>query len=196
MPRKHKRQPGSRRYVDYSTETLEKALRDIQHNRMTTRDAAKKYKIPRSTLMNKLHKQHTGKIGGPTKLSAQEESYFVHTVITLSEAGFPLDRCDLCYLVKAYLDRTGKKVRRFKDNLPGEEWTKSFIFRHDELTERFASNIKRKRAQIGPEVLNNYFDHLEKELDGIPPGNIINFDETNLTDDPGSKKILTKRGSK
>lgn len=30
----------------------------------------------------------------------------------------------------------------------------------------------------------------------IIPNNIINYDETNLTDDPGRKKIITKRGTK
>nr|CAI5851337.1 unnamed protein product [Callosobruchus analis] len=41
-----------------------------------------------------------------------------------------------------------------------------------------------------------FFDHLEKELDGIPPGNIWNYDETNLVDDPGLKRVITRRGTK
>ena len=34
------------------------------------------------------------------------------------------------------------------------------------------------------------------ELDGVPPSNIWNYDETNLTDDPCNKKIIVKRGAK
>ena len=34
------------------------------------------------------------------------------------------------------------------------------------------------------------------EIDSVPPENIWNYDETNLTDDPGNKRIITKRGSK
>ena len=30
----------------------------------------------------------------------------------------------------------------------------------------------------------------------MPPENIYNYDETNLTDAPGSKRIIAKRGSK
>ena len=68
--------------------------------------------------------------------------------------------------------------------------------RHPEITVRFASNIKRKRAAIGADTINEYFDHLSKELEGVPPTNIWNYDETNLTDDPGNKRIITKRGMK
>jgi hypothetical protein len=39
-------------------------------------------------------------------------------------------------------------------------------------------------------------NRLEKSLAGIPPSRIYNYDETNLTDDPGTKKVLHKRGSK
>lgn len=39
-------------------------------------------------------------------------------------------------------------------------------------------------------------DCLEQTLAGIPPSRIYNYDETNLTDDPGTKKVISKRGSK
>jgi hypothetical protein len=34
---------------------------------------------------------------------------------------------------------------------------------------------------------------VEKELEGVPPENIWNYDETNLMDDPGAKKAIFKR---
>jgi len=61
--------------------------------------------------------------------------------------------------------------------------------RHPEITVRFASNIKRKRAGVDVETLNEYVD-LHEELEGVPPGNIWNYDETNLTDDPGKNGLL------
>ncbi len=33
-------------------------------------------------------------------------------------------------------------------------------------------------------------------MEGVPNENIINYDETNLSDDPGRKKVFTKRGLK
>lgn len=57
-------------------------------------------------------------------------------------------------------------------------------------------NIKISRAAISPEVINEYFDNLEVELKDVPAGNIVNYDETNLSDDPGRKKVITRRGCK
>ena len=44
--------------------------------------------------------------------------------------------------------------------------------------------------------MNNYFDSLQKWLDGIAPDNIFNYDKTNITDDPGSKTVIVRRGKK
>ncbi|XP_049947042.1 uncharacterized protein LOC126452454 [Schistocerca serialis cubense] len=56
--------------------------------------------------------------------------------------------------------------------------------------------MKRSRAAVYERVLREYVEHLQVELKDMPPSNIWNFDGTNLTDDPGKKKVLTKRGSK
>ena len=63
----------------------------------------------------------------------------------------------------------------------------------DKLTERYSNNIKRSRAQISGEILDKYFDELEKALEGIPPEAIFNYDESNLADDPGKKNFIFKR---
>lgn len=47
------------------------------------------------------------------------------------------------------------------------------------------------RAKISPDI-----SELEKSLNGIPTSNILNYDETNLLDDPGRKKMLVTRGYK
>lgn len=57
-------------------------------------------------------------------------------------------------------------------------------------------NIKRSRAAVTPDEINKYFDNLTKCLEGVDPSHIINYDETNLSDDPGRKKIVCKRGTK
>lgn len=46
------------------------------------------------------------------------------------------------------------------------------------------------------EVLNSFFDNLSKELEGVPASNIWKYNETNLQDDPGAIKVITKRGAK
>jgi len=56
-----------------------------------------------------------------------------------------------------------------------------------------AQNTCQKCAQVTSDVVGAYFDNFEVTLAGIPPSNIINFDETNLTDDPGQKMFVPKR---
>ncbi|CAH2011985.1 unnamed protein product [Acanthoscelides obtectus] len=80
--------------------------------------------------------------------------------------------------------------------MPGCDWVKSFLKRHPQLSRRIAQNISHARAASDEEIINNFFDNLEVELDGIPASNIWNYDETNLVDDPGQTKVVTKRGTK
>jgi len=171
MPRVYKRSPGCRRYQDYSAEHLEKAIESIQQG-MTQRIAAAVYNIPRSTLKNKLRGSHAGSVGGQRIFSEGEELMFVNHIITMSSFGFPLDSFDLRCIIKSFLDRQGRVVRSFQNNVPAIDWTKSFIKRRPELTVRFASNIKRKRAQVGATVITEYFDNLEPELLNVPASHI------------------------
>lgn len=196
MPRTYKRKVGGRSYGAYSEESLENALRDIRSRNLTQRQTSVKYGIPRSTLKYKLKGAHAGKPGGPTIFSQEEEETFKAYVITASNYGFPVDELDLRLIVKAYADKKGIRIRQFRNNVPGQDWMKSFIKRHRDLTVRLASNIKRKRAEVSDTVINEYFANLTGELHGVDPGSIWNYDETNLTDEPGQKKVIMKRGCK
>ncbi|KAJ8911571.1 hypothetical protein NQ315_008914 [Exocentrus adspersus] len=108
-----------------------------------------------------------------------------------------IDLYGLRLIIKGYLDRQGKTISEFKDNLPGREFAIGFMTRHKEnLAVRFCQNIKRVRARVSPSIINDYFNNLEETLRGVPPTHIVNFDETNLSIDPGRCKIITKRGCK
>ena len=100
---------------------------------------------------------------------------------------------DIRLLVKDYLDKKGVNDTKFKDNLPGEDWMRGFIRRHN-LTQRLADNVKPARAEISKEQVDLYFDELEETLRTIPVENIYNYDEINVTEGPGAKKVVCKRG--
>lgn len=100
-------------------------------------------------------------------------------------------------IIHSYLEDTGKLVKRFKNNIPGVDFIYSFVKHHKRvISNLMCQNIKRLRAIICRETFSKYFDHLEKELTGIPLENIVNYEKTNLSNDPGCKKILAKRGMK
>ena len=107
------------------------------------------------------------------------------------------DLYGLRLIVKNYLDRQGKTVAKFKDNLPGKDFAKRFMMRHkNELAVRICQNIRRARSVVSPDIINKCFDNLEDTLREFPPSYIVNYDETNLSNNPGRHKIITKRGCK
>lgn len=138
------------------------------------------------------------KVGRRPGFTEDEEKRLTAHAIAMSSFRFPMTKFDLRCVVKAYLDRTGRKVSAFKDgNFPGKEWANSFMKRHkDILSERVSKNITYARASTDAEVIDTFFGHLEKELDGIRNENIWNYNETNVQDDPRSKKVITKRVAK
>lgn len=196
MPRKYQRKAGSRKYADYSEETLLECLNEIKHGRISHRKAEEKYKIPRRTILNKLKCRHSKKPGHQPIFTPEEERQFAQCIISLGDHGFPVNMQELRNIIKNYLARCGREVKLFKENLPGSDWLKAFLVRNPELSQRFAENVKRTRAAVDEPMLRSFFENLSDELKDVPPTNIWNFDETNLSDDPGKKKVIVKKGSK
>ncbi|XP_030748969.1 uncharacterized protein LOC115877041 [Sitophilus oryzae] len=196
MPRNYKRKAGARKYADYTEETLLECLNEIKHGRISHRAAEEKYKIPRRTILNKLKCRHSKKPGHQPIFTADEEREFVQCIISLGDYGFPVNMQELRNIIKNYLARCGREVKVFKENTPGTDWLKGFLVRNPELSQRFAENVKRMRAAVDEPMIRSFFENLSDELRDVPPTNIWNFDETNLSDDPGKKKVIVKKGSK
>ena len=184
-------------YKKHDPKTFEKAISDIQ-NGLSLRKSAEKHGLHYSVLYRHLKRgPNLKKHGGQTALSLEEEQLFVDRLKICGEWGYPIDTTTLRLLVKDFLDRRGKEVKRFKDNLPGRDFVESFIKRHKEqLAVRMCQNIKRSRAGVTPETINNYFNELTNELKDVPLSNIVTYDETNLSDDPGKRKVIIRRGTK
>lgn len=196
MPRTYKRSLGSRRYADYSEEKLQECLNEIRIGAISHRRAEAKYGIPRRTILNKLKGKHTNKPGRQNIFTIDEENSFVNCLISMGNFGFPVNSMEARQLIRNYLNRCGREVKIFQNNIPGSDWMKNFIKRHPELSVRFAENVKRTRAAVDENMLRSFFENLESEIADVAPTNLWNFDETNLTDDPGKKKVLVKKGCK
>ena len=74
---------------------------------------------------------------------------------------------------------------RFENNFPGPDFADGFIKRHPGLTVRTANLIKRGRAAVSHDDINSFFSNFRESSAGVPSGNFMNYDETNLRDDPG-----------
>lgn len=196
MPRNPKRSLGTRAYANYTPATLQACLRAIKSKQMTQRKASEHYKISRSTIKNKLKALHSNSVGHPTAITPAVEASFAQHCMKLADFGFPLIPSDLKMCVTRYLDCKGVRVSQFTNNIPGDDWIRGFLKRNKDLSLKVSANIKKSRANITTDDINDYMDRLEQTIASIPPSRIYNYDETNLTDDPGTKKVISKRGSK
>lgn len=158
MPRKY---VSIKTYKNHEPEKIKAAINYILTEGRSLRDAAKKYDIHYSVLYRHLKKgENMKKRGGQTVLSEDEEKLFVKRLQICGDWGYPIDPLTLRLLVKDYLDRQGKTVRKFKDKLPGRDFVYQFLKRHsNSLSARMCQNIKRSRAAITPETINEYFDY-------------------------------------
>ncbi|XP_062530744.1 uncharacterized protein LOC134200891 [Bombyx mori] len=196
MPRVYKPDPRGKRYRKYDENIINEAVAAYANGKFSLKAIAEKYDIDKSVLYR--HSVKTmKKQGGQTILTNETEECMIKYINICAEWGCPLDALDLRYIVKTYLDQVGRTVLKFKNNLPGPDFVASFLKRHkNQISQRYSQNIKKKRAEVSPNLIKEYFKELEVSLAGINPSSIINYDETNLTDDPGRKKIITKRGTK
>ena len=196
MTRNYKKRPGSK-YMIFSNEALKNAVNAYVNGHMSLRKAEQIYRVPKSTIQRAMKGKRKKPPGGQLALTSAIESMLVDKILTCASWGYPMDTLELRLFVKSYLESREMTVKSFKNNLPGIDWAKSFLIRHQaRLSERLVPNIKRARAEVSRHVVNEYFDRLEVTLDNIPPGNIVNYDETSLSDNPGEKKSIVRRGCK
>jgi hypothetical protein len=197
--KKEMRKPGWSRKGNYRTkyspEALLKAIKAVQEKRMSAREAAKLYQVPKTTILDRISGRSSPAVGHPTELSQEEESVIVERLVLMGRWGFPLSRHDLSHLIKAYLDAEGR-TSRFVDNLPGPDFMKCFMKRHPQLTVRTANMIKRARAALSHKDVNDFFARFEKVMADVEPHNVWNYDETCHQDNPGALKAFFEKGIK
>nr|XP_034836309.1 uncharacterized protein LOC117992707 [Maniola hyperantus] len=175
---------------------VEIALELMRNKKLSSYEAEKTFGIPRRTLLDKLHKKHPQNPGAKRRLTEDDENNIVRVLIAAGDFGSPLTLLDLRIVVKNYLEANGRKDI-FDNKLPGRKWVYSFLKRHKtELTIRSTQNIKRSRAEKNTEEISEYFENLRISLDGVPKENLVNYDETNFTDNPGAQRCVFRKGVK
>lgn len=192
--RTYEKTPGSRPYSNYSKENLEAAVESVR-NGMSKKLAAQTYGIPRMTLVNRCLGRHTKSVGHPTVLSTEEEQLISRTLGVVAEWGFPLTKPDIKAVIQKYLDRKGIVIPELKDNVPGDDLITGFIQRNN-LSVRIASNIKRSRSSVDQEDVMKFFENITPALLESTGDHLYNYDETNVTDYPGARKVIVPRNSK
>lgn len=100
---------------------------------------------------------------------------------------------DIRYIVKFFLDLNSLWVELKKNNMSGFTRARSFLKKHKQtLKERLSENIKRCSSEVCSDIINSYFNKLKITLKYVNPEVILNYDETNFTDDPGKVNVIVR----
>ncbi len=103
-PKKAKERRGTARKNNYRSryllESLQQAVEAVKQKKMSVREAAHEFKVPKSTISDRIQGKHES-LGRPTELSAEEEEILVERLTLMADWGFPLTSTDLCILIQA-----------------------------------------------------------------------------------------------
>ncbi|CAH0719076.1 unnamed protein product, partial [Brenthis ino] len=194
--KRNRRKVGSRNYKNYSNEMLDIAVDLVKQKIITSRQAENQFGTPRRTILNKAKDLHMKTVGGQKKLTDIEEENLVNVLVAVGEYGCPMTKLDLKMLVFNYLEKNSR-TDIFNGKMPGNTWVEQFLHRHaSKLSVRTTQNIKKVRAEMGLQDMKKFFDNLQETLKDVPPNNILNYDETNLSDNLGNSKCIFRRGIK
>lgn len=162
---------------------------------MTHRKAAKRFGMRQSTISKKALKQHPNKPGRQQVFTDVEETTVVKFLYDVAKCGYPITMMDFKLIIKSMQGKNGRSEARFKNNMPCSDCVRSFM-RRNNVSLRSATNIRIARASVTAKEIRTFFDNIKVPLEDVPATNVYNFDETNVTDDPGVNKVLVSRGTR
>ncbi|KAJ2941657.1 hypothetical protein O0L34_g14715 [Tuta absoluta] len=148
----------------YTPESLELALKEIRADGISIRETCRKYKIPRTTVQDRLSGRTTDELKRPGPLpvlGAPGESKVVEWLMNISKCGFPVKKNELLDTVQKIL-KDLELPNPFKDDRPGQTWFQSFVKRHPEITARSAGD--KARARPSEQSVRLWFRNLETFL--------------------------------
>ena len=189
VPTRCKCDEGRWLYKQWSEEQMKKAVDAVVILKLSVRNAAMQYNVPKSTLGDRISgRVQPGAVSGPAKyLTLSEESELSRFLSRCCQIGYARSRQEVLALVQQILDSKGMKV-----NL-SHGWWDSFRKWHPEFVLRVPAPVSQSRSKAtDPDVFSRYFDLLENtikenRLHG-KPGQMFNMDESGM---PLTQEVLS-----
>lgn len=187
----------------YSEHELDEAIQAI-NNGMSVNKASKTFRIPRTTLKDKIHGRYPVhcKIGAPPILSDEEEKILVNWILNENKRMFPVTKAQLCDSVQNLMKEL-KRPNPFPNNRPQLHWYKAFLNRHPEISERTTQKLSKRRGEVSEEKIRSWFSEITSYLTNNDllsvfedPKRIFNCDESAFLLSPVGDKVLAKIGDK
>lgn len=101
---------------------------------MSERDGTEKFGVSKSTINRKKNGKNMLAVDHPNVFGPENEKTLVYGIITAGKWGFLLTSYKVRLLAKNDMDKIGIVEKRFKNNMPGVDWCKSFIMHYNELS--------------------------------------------------------------
>ncbi len=183
----------------YSPGRMEKALFNVSKG-MKFKTVARKYNVPRSTLIAKYEGKYSKSTMGPDpNLNEKYEKDLVTWIIENARRGFPVTREQLRDGVKMVV--VNKKIsNKFVNNKPGYTWVNLFMKRNPSI------HIKKSQVQVKDrkKVTQQNIDSWAKEVREYiadnnlqevieDPVRVFNYDETAFFVAPSPGYVLAPR---
>ena len=70
------------------------------------------------------------KVDAPRALSSEVEGRSTKMINELAEWGYPIGKTEISLMVKNILDKSKIMEKRFKNNIPGDDWVNTFVKRN------------------------------------------------------------------
>lgn len=195
--------PIKRQMFRYTEADMDAAIQECRRG-VPTSTAAKKFGVPRVTLLNKVKGKTPikRKMGRTCYLTEETETMLVQWAKLMVKQGFPIGKDNLQDSVKKIVDDLNINAP-FKGGRPGKKWYSSFLKRHPDLIARQPQNLTASRALVTTHQLKNWFEEVNTYLRDNnykdilnEPQRVFNMDETAFFLNPKGNKVLAAKGEK
>lgn len=202
LQRKTRRSVDAQPFFKYEEAAMNNAMKSVQSG-MSTREAARVFNVPKTTLQRKLNLGLTAqqKMGPCAVLNPDEEKMLIKWIFHLAEAGFPIEKDQLLDNVKRLVQKLRRKTP-FREDRPGYKWFQGFLARNPEVTKRLPQNYPKARQAVTEESLRTWFQNVKQYftshelLDVLnDPKRIFNLDESAFFLSPGCSTVLVKKNA-
>lgn len=200
----HNEKTKYKRRFSYSQEDLLTAILEVRSQKRSLNDTARMYKIPKSTLHNKVtEKVPLSRRMGPKPVLLPEEEERLETwILNKAKAGFPMHPDIVKDTVQTIL-KNSQRENPFIDNRPGRKWLASYLKRRPSIMKQHAETMLKARAHVTEDTFRSWFTELRYFLNekGVidvmaDSSRIFNADETGVQICPKTGVVLGPKGSK
>lgn len=192
---------SSKKRIQYSVGQLRNAVDTVKRGG-SIRAASRMFKIPESTIRDKIQQRYKHSPGAPAVLSPDDENRIAQWIIDMAKAGFPVNTQRLRASVAQYVKQVNLK-NPFKNGVPGPKWVAGFLKRHPTISRRVPSALSKNRTIITEEHVRRWFqevsvflkdNQLEEAMNN--PTQVFNMDETAVRTVPTKEVVLAEANGK